>query len=314
MTASAPVTPDLATCPACLADTLDPFSRWYRYPFTNCPHCGPHFSIMRSRPADRHHTSMAAFPMCPECAQSYENASDRRFHAQFIACHRCGPRAWLERADGRVIVADMFSMMDDVDAACTLLQRGEIVAIKGMGGIHLACDGTNEQAVQTLRQRKHYHDKPFALMARDLTIIEQYCDPTPAERELLQSPAAAIVILRSRSLPSTPKSGAGSSKAIAPSVTPGLTTLGFMLPHTALHHLMLRRLNRPIVVTSGNLTNEPVCIDNEEAREKLGAIADFLLLHNQDIVNRVEDSIVQVVNGQTQILRRARGYAPESIH
>ncbi|HEY9620560.1 MAG TPA: carbamoyltransferase HypF, partial [Crinalium sp.] len=303
------IAPDAATCPQCVADTLAPFSRWYRYPFTNCTHCGPRLSIIRTIPYDRQNTSMAAFPMCPECAEAYEDVSDRRFHAQPVACHKCGPRAWLERADGRAIVADMFSMMDDVDAACTLLQRGEIVAIKGIGGIHLACDATNETAVQTLRQRKHRYDKPFALMARDLQVIEQYCIISPEERDLLQSPAAPIVLLRTRSFSKTPSS----QNSLAPSLAPGLSTLGFMLPYTPLHHLMLRRMNRPIVLTSGNLSDEPQCIDNNEAREKLGAIANFLLLHNRDIVNRVDDSVVHVVNGQTQILRRARGYVPAPI-
>jgi hydrogenase maturation protein HypF len=303
------IPPDAATCPACVADTLDPFSCWYRYPFTNCTHCGPRLSIIQTIPYDRQHTSMAAFPMCDECAQAYQNVGDRRFHAQPVACHKCGPRAWLERADGRAIVADMFSMMDDVDAACTLLQRGEIVAIKGIGGIHLACDATNETAVQTLRQRKHRYDKPFALMARDLTIIEQYCHINPVERKLLQSPAAPIVVLRQRAEAERHKV----ERSLAASLAPGLSTLGFMLPYTPLHHLMLRRMNRPIVLTSGNLSDEPQCIDNEEARGKLGAIADFLLLHNRDIVNRVDDSVVRVVDGQPQVLRRARGYAPAPI-
>lgn len=303
------ISADAATCPACLNDTLDPFSRWYRYPFTNCTHCGPRLSIIRTIPYDRPHTSMAAFPMCPECAQAYEDVSDRRFHAQPIACHKCGPYAWLERADGRAIVADMFSMMDDVDAACTLLQQGEIVAIRGIGGFHLACDATNEATVQTLRQRKRRYDKPFALMARDLDTIAHYCILTPQERELLQSPAAPIVLLRTQSFAKTPSSG----HLIAPSVAPGLSTLGFVLPYTPLHHLMLRRMNRPIVFTSGNLSDEPQCVDNDEAREKLGTIADFFLIHNRDIINRVDDSVVRVVDGQVQILRRARGYAPTPI-
>lgn len=299
------IVPDAATCPECLADTLDPFSRWYRYPFTNCTHCGPRLSIVRTIPYDRRNTSMATFPLCPQCAEHYGDVTDRRFHAQPIACHICGPRAWLERSDGKPIVADMFSMMDDVDAACTVVQRGDILAIKGVGGIHLACDATQEATVQRLRQRKHRYNKPFALMARDLGIIERYCWVSPEERALLQSPAAPIVLLQLRSNATVP--------AIAPSVAPGLTTLGFMLPYTPLHHLMLRRMNRPIVLTSGNRSDEPQCIDNDAAREKLGSIADFLLLHNRDIVNRVDDSVVRVRDQQVQILRRARGYAPAPI-
>jgi hydrogenase maturation protein HypF len=343
---STAVAADAATCPACLADTLDPFSRWYRYPFTNCTHCGPRLSIIRTIPYDRQHTSLAAFPLCADCAQVYHDVNDRRFHAQPVACHKCGPHAWLERADGKAIVADMFSMMDDVDAACTLIQRGEIVAIKGIGGIHLACDATNEAAVQKLRQRKRRYDKPFALMARDLDIIAQYCEVSPVERDLLQSPAAPIVLLKAKNaanagadsgadsgaeLAGSGSAGfgptgfglagfgpagfgpAGLRTALAPSVAPGLSQFGFMLPYSPLHHLMLRRMKRPIVLTSGNLSDEPQCISNAEAQEKLDTIADFLLLHNREIVNRVDDSVVRVVQGQPQILRRARGYAPAPL-
>jgi len=320
------VTPDAATCPQCLADTLDSFSRWYRYPFTNCTHCGPRLSIIRAVPYDRQHTSMASFSMCSECAQVYQDIRNRRFHAQPVACQKCGPAAWLERADGDAIAADIGSMMDDVDAACTLIQRGEIVAIKGIGGIHLACDATNEVVVQKLRQRKRRYDKPFALMARDLDGIAQYCDISAEECELLESPAAPIVLLkqkaegRSAALSSTssphplvPSPSPVPTPPLALSLAPGLSTLGFMLPYTPLHHLMLRRLQGPIVLTSGNLSDEPQCIRNDEALEKLGTIADFFLLHDRDIVNRVDDSVVKVVDGVAQVLRRARGYAPAPI-
>lgn len=305
------ISADAATCPACLADTLDSGSRWYRYPFTNCTHCGPRLSIIRTIPYDRPHTSMAAFPLCSACAQAYEDVSDRRFHAQPVACHKCGPHVWLEPADGRTIGA--ISAIDGLDAACTLLQQGKIIAIKGIGGIHLTCDATNEAAVQKLRQRKRRYDKPFALMARDLDIIEQYCILNPQEKELLQSPAAPIVLLNLNKSPQSSIPNPQSLIPIAPAVAPGLSTLGFMLPYTPLHHLLLQRMNRPIVFTSGNLTDEPQCIDNDEAREKLAAIADFFLLHNRDIVNRVDDSVVRVVEGQVQTLRRARGYAPTPI-
>ncbi|MCU0543615.1 MAG: carbamoyltransferase HypF [Oscillatoriaceae cyanobacterium Prado104] len=315
------IAPDAAICPQCLADIFDPFSRFYRYPFTNCTHCGPRLSIIKAIPYDRARTSMAAFPMCPTCQQDYEDAGDRRFHAQPVACHKCGPKAWLERTDGRAIVADMFSMLDEVDAACTLLQRGEIVAIKGIGGIHLACDATNETAVQTLRKRKHRDRKPFALMARDVAIIEQYCSIDDAERELLQSPAAPIVLLKIKH--QSPggegergregEGGRGRISAVAQiagSIAPDLNVLGFMLPYTPLHHLILRRMNRPIVLTSGNLSDEPQCIDNTEARQKLGPIANYFLLHDRDIVNRVDDSVARIAGGRVQILRRARGFAP----
>jgi len=331
------IAPDAATCPQCQAEIFDPFSRWYRYPFTNCTHCGPRLSIIRAIPYDRHHTSMATFAMCSDCTKEYEDVENRRFHAQPIACHVCGPKATLERADGKPITASMFSMMDDVDAVCTLLQKGEIVAIKGLGGIHLACDATQETAVQKLRQRKGRYHKPFALMARDIAVIEEYCTLTTKERELLESPAAPIVLLQKRGVENrewgvgnsgpplgirgngelgAPTEwglgawGVGSSPLPTPHI---INTLGFMLPYTPLHHLILKRMNRPIVLTSGNLSDEPQCIDNDEARDKLGKIADYFFFHNREIVNRVDDSVVRVVGDQVQIIRRARGYAPAPI-
>ncbi|WP_414530073.1 carbamoyltransferase HypF [Nodularia chucula] len=306
------ITPDAATCPQCQQEIFDPFSRFFRYPFTNCTHCGPRFSIIRGIPYDRCNTSMSAFVMCAECEQEYENVENRRFHAQPVACHTCGPTAWLERADGKPVTASMFSMLDDVDAVCTLLQKGEIVAIKGLGGIHLACDGTQEATVQKLRQRKHRDHKPLALMARDIEVIAEYCHINPKEAALLTSPAAPIVLLEKKRL------GTGNQEIIpkfpiAYSVAPGQNMLGFMLPYTPLHHLILRRMNRPIVLTSGNIADEPQCIDNGEGREKLGNIADYFLLHNRDIVNRVDDSVVRVINHQVKMIRRARGYAPAPI-
>ncbi|QKQ74999.1 carbamoyltransferase HypF [Nostoc sp. TCL240-02] len=296
------ITPDAATCPQCQQEIFDPFSRFYRYPFTNCTHCGPRLSIIRAIPYDRYNTSMSAFVICPKCAKEYYDVENRRFHAQPVACHVCGPSAWLERADGKSVTASMFSMLDDVDAVCTLLQKGEIVAIKGLSGIHLACDATQETAVQKLRQHKKRYHKPFALMARDIEIIEQYCTVNAKEKELLTSSAAPIVLLQ-----------AIGKKIVAPSVASGQNTLGFMLPYTPLHHLILRRMNRPIVLTSGNLADEPQCIDNDEAREKLGAIADYFIFHNREIINRVDDSVVRVISDKTQTIRRARGYAPASI-
>ncbi|MEH2436061.1 MAG: carbamoyltransferase HypF [Nostoc sp.] len=296
------ITPDAATCPQCQQEIFDPFSRFYRYPFTNCTNCGPRLSIIRAIPYDRSNTSMSAFVMCSECAKEYHNVENRRFHAQPVACHACGPSAWLERADKKSVTASMFSMLDDVDAVCTLLQKGEIVAIKGLGGIHLACDATQETAVQKLRQRKKRYHKPFALMARDIEVIEQYCSVNAKEKELLTSSAAPIVLLQ-----------ATGKKVVAPSIASGQNTFGFMLPYTPLHHLILRRMNRPIVLTSGNFADEPQCIDNDEAREKLGTIADYFLFHNREIINRVDDSVVRVIGDKAQIIRRARGYAPAPI-
>ncbi|MBE9106283.1 carbamoyltransferase HypF [Nostoc cf. edaphicum LEGE 07299] len=295
------ITPDAAICPQCQQEIFDPFSRFYRYPFTNCTHCGPRLSIIRAIPYDRCNTSMSAFVMCSECGKEYHDVENRRFHAQPVGCHVCGPAAWLERADGKSVTASMFSMLDDVDAVCTLLQKGEIVAIKGLGGIHLACDATQETVVQKLRQRKKRYHKPFALMARNVEIIEQYCIVNAKEKELLTSSAAPIVLLQAI------------GKKVAPSIASGQSTLGFMLPYTPLHHLILRRMNRPIVLTSGNLADEPQCIDNDEAREKLGTIADYFLFHNREIINRVDDSVVRVVGDKVQTIRRARGYAPAAI-
>jgi hydrogenase maturation protein HypF len=190
------IVPDAATCLQCQKEIFDPFSRFYRYPFTNCTHCGPRLSIIRTIPYDRCNTSMSGFSICPECEKEYHNLENRRFHAQPIACYICGPQAWLERPDGKPVTASMFSMLDDVDAVCTLLQKGEIVAIKGLGGIHLACDATQETSVQKLRQRKGRYYKPLALMARDISVIEQYCTVNAQERELLTSSAAPIVLLR----------------------------------------------------------------------------------------------------------------------
>jgi hydrogenase maturation protein HypF len=297
---------DAAACPSCIADTLDPFNRRFRYPFTNCTHCGPRLSIIEAIPYDRANTSMSAFEQCEACMAEYRNPADRRFHAQPNACHVCGPRARLERVDQRVLCVESLTQLDDVDAACTLLQQGHIVAIKGIGGFHLAVDATCADAVVELRRRKHRDHKPLALMARTLDIIEQYCHLDSLERALLCSPQAPIVILQRRcdTQPARP---------IADAVAPDHPTLGFMLPYTPLHHLLLKRMDRPIVLTSANHAEEPQCTGNEQARQRLADIADYLLLHDRDIVNRIDDSVVRVMAGQARLLRRARGYAPASL-
>jgi hydrogenase maturation protein HypF len=308
---------DAATCENCKAEIFDAQTRWYRYPFTNCTHCGPRLSIIRSIPYDRCNTSMATFVMCPNCLKEYQDIENRRFHAQPVACSNCGPKVWLEQADGKVIAANSLSMLDEIDAVCSLLQKGEIVAIKGLGGIHLACDATNETAVQKLRLRKQRYHKPFALIARDIAIISEYCIVNAKEQELLESPAAPIVLMQKKGIGKrNDKSSLQNAEfsPIAPSVAPSQNTLGFMLPYTPLHHLILQKMNRPIVLTSGNLSDEPQCIDNEEARRKLGGIADYLLLHNREIVNRVDDSVVRVWGEKTQLIRRARGYAPTPLN
>lgn len=300
------VVADAATCEHCRSETFDPFNRRYRYPFINCTHCGPRLSIVEGIPYDRSATTMRGFTLCPQCRAEYEDPADRRFHAQPTACHACGPRATLERADGAAIALDSLSMLDAVDAACTLLQRGQIVAIKGLGGFQLACDATKPAAVERLRAAKRRYAKPFALMARDIDIIRRYARVSEQEVALLRSPAAPIAILDAIL-------DAEDCEPLASTIAQGLRTLGFMLPNTPLHHLMLRRMTRPIVLTSGNLSDEPQCIGNDEARARLGGIAEYFLLHDRDIARRVDDSVTRVIEGVPRVLRRARGYAPAPI-
>lgn len=296
------VTPDAAVCAACAKESLDPFERRYRYPFTNCTHCGPRFSIVTGIPYDRAQTTMAPFALCDDCLGEYREPSNRRFHAEAIACHVCGPKARLIRFDGRAVSFDQHSMLDDVDAACGLIQKGEIVTIKGLGGYQLACDATNAETVARLRQLKRRDAKPFALMARDLEIIGHYCALDDEEKRTLQSPEAPIVIL--------PADG---PQRLPEAIAPGLRTLGFMLPTTPLHLLMLKRMNRPVVMTSGNLSDEPQVITEEAAKERLSAIAPYALVHNRGIANRIDDSVVRIMGGRTRLIRRARGYAPAPI-
>lgn len=295
------VTPDTAICPDCLAETRDPFQRRYRYPFANCTNCGPRLSIIEAAPYDRAKTTMAAFNLCPDCRAEYENPADRRFHAQPIACHACGPRAWLEKLGGGAVNLEAFSMMDDVDAAGGALMNGHIVAVKGLGGFHLACDATKPEVVARLRTRKRRVGKPFALMARDLDVVRAYAEVSETEAALLSSPEAPIVLLKAR------------AGALPGEVAPGLDRLGFMLPYTALHHMLLRRMKRPVVMTSGNISGQPQCTGNEEVRECLAGVADFALFNDREIANRIDDSVARVDDGHVTLLRRARGYAPRAV-
>jgi hydrogenase maturation protein HypF len=249
---------------------------------------------------------MREFEMCADCRAEYENPTDRRFHAQPIACYKCGPKVWLERADGKPIAVETFTMLDETDAVCTLLQKGFIVAIKGIGGFQIACDATNEASVKRLRELKHREMKPFALMVRDLEIAQQFCKISDQEAKILHSPSAPIVILNQSEIQS-PKS------KLAKSVAPNINTLGVMLPNTPLHHLVLKRMERPIVLTSGNLSDEPQCIDNQEAIEKLGKIADYFLMNNRPIAQRVDDSVIKMVADAPRVFRRARGFAPATF-
>lgn len=295
------IVPDAATCPDCLAEVLDPANRRFRYPFTNCTHCGPRLSIVRAIPYDRATTSMSAFPMCEHCRAEYENPADRRFHAEPNACPVCGPRTWLEGASGNRIAPE--SGEDSVAAAAHLIASGAIVAIKGIGGFHLACDAGNDAAVSRLRERKQRYHKPFALMARDVGMASAYARVSGAEAALMQSAAAPVVVLEAPA----------DRQALAPAIAPGQSGLGFMLPYTPLHHLLMRGLKRPIVLTSGNRSDEPQCVENGDARRRLSGIADFWLMHDRDIVNRLDDSVARLVLGAPSLLRRARGYAPAPL-
>ena len=296
------VAPDAATCPACLAEIRDPNARRFRYPFTNCTNCGPRLSIIREAPYDRARTTMSGFALCAACRDEYETPSDRRFHAQPIACPACGPRVALEKARGDAVELPAFSGFDDVDVVESLLLKGRIVAIKGLGGYQLACDATNADALTRLRRRKQRYSKAFALMARDLDVIRRYADIGPAEEAALTSCAAPIVLLEARGAARLPEV-----------VAPGLATLGFMLPSTPLHHLIFRELDRPIVMTSGNRSDEPQIIDDEAARTELAGVADFLLTHNRGVAVRLDDSVLRVIAGAPRLLRRARGFAPAPI-
>lgn len=296
------ITPDAALCDECRAEILSPFERRYRYPFTNCTHCGPRFSIVHSAPYDRPRTTMAPFAMCDACAGEYRAPSDRRFHAQPIACHACGPRARLIRFDGAAVSFEQHSMLDDVDAAGSLIAKGAILAIKGLGGYHLACDAARPDVVERLRARKRRSHKPFALMARDIDVIREYCRVSEVEQRLLQCREAPIVVLQ-----------ALQPQRLPAAIAPGLDTLGFMLPYTPLHTLVLRRLARPVVMTSGNVSDEPQVIDDAEARAKLASICDYALIHDRHIANRVDDSLARVMAGAPRLIRRARGYAPATI-
>ncbi|HWQ11717.1 MAG TPA: carbamoyltransferase HypF [Roseiflexaceae bacterium] len=312
------IAPDTATCEDCLREVLDPADRRYRYPFTNCTNCGPRFTIVQDVPYDREKTTMRVFPMCDSCRAEYENPLDRRFHAQPNACPACGPALELQIADRRLqleipqpATCDLRSApRDPIDAAAYYLARGAILAIKGLGGYHLACDPCDTEAVARLRQRKRREAKPFALMAADLEEARRLCAVSDAEAALLLSRRRPIVLLRR-----------APGCVLAPDVAPGYDTLGVMLPYTPLHHLLLRAFAaasgpaRPaaLVMTSGNLSDEPIAYRDDDARARLAPIADGTLAHNRAIHMRCDDSVSRIVAGGEQLVRRSRGYAPEPI-
>jgi hydrogenase maturation protein HypF len=287
------IPPDTTTCDACLAETFDPDERRHGYPFTNCTHCGPRFTIIEELPYDRSRTTMRCFEMCEDCRAEYEDPRDRRFHAQPVACPACGPRVWLQTPDGEPVEGD------PIDRCVALLERGSVVALKGLGGFQLTCDATNAEAVARLRARKRRYGKPFALMVPDLEWARRLCEITPPEIGVLESRERPIVLMRRRP-----------EACIAPEVAPDLDTLGLMLPYTPLHYLLLSRFDGPVVMTSGNLSEEPIAIGNREALERLAAIADAFLFHNRDIYARYDDSVVRVLGDSAVPIRRARSYAP----
>jgi hydrogenase maturation protein HypF len=300
----APVSPDTATCAECLAEVDDPGDRRYRYPFTNCTNCGPRFTIVEGVPYDRPLTTMSGFEMCAECRREYEDPGDRRFHAQPNACPSCGPRARLLGADGREL--DLGGAPDAVAAAAVALAAGRIVTVKGLGGYHLACRADSEEAVAALRSRKHREEKPFAVMVADLAVARELARLSLAEGELLGSRERPIVLV-----PRLP------GAALAASVAPRAPELGLMLPYSPLHHLLLAESGGPLVMTSGNVSDEPIAYRDAEALERLGSIADLFLVHDRPIHIRTDDSVTRVVSvagaPRTEILRRSRGFVPTSL-
>jgi len=299
------VLPDIATCAECLAEIFDPANRRYGYPFTNCTNCGPRFSIIEGVPYDRANTSMRHFAMCARCLEEYANPLDRRFHAEPNACPACGPQLALWDSGGKLLAR----RGDAAAAAIEAIRQGKILALKGLGGFQLLTDARRDEAVRTLRQRKRRAEKPLALMFPSLGAVEAACEVGEVERRLLSSPESPIVLLRRKR-----GGGAGQgASGVAPSVAPGNPDLGVMLPYTPLHHLLMRGLDFPVVATSGNLSEEPICTDEREALERLHGIADLFLVHDRPIARHVDDSIVRVALGRELVLRRARGYAPLPI-
>jgi hydrogenase maturation protein HypF len=297
--ASASIPADLALCPECRRELLDPTDRRHRYPFINCTQCGPRYSLIERLPYDRPRTTMRVFHMCPDCESEYSTSEDRRFHAEPNGCTSCGPQVAL-RDGGGIFVA----FGDDaIPAAATALRAGRIGAVKGVGGFHLMCDATDEHVVAELRRRKHREEKPLAVMFADLRSLREHAHVSPGAEALLTSPTAPVVLVPRRE-----------GSTLAPSIAPGNPWIGALLPYSPLHVLLMRDTDRPLVATSANLSEEPICTDNDEALERLSAIADFHLVHNRDIARPVDDSVVrETAGGHPILLRRARGFAPAPL-
>ena len=293
------IPPDIATCDDCLSELSDPLNKRYQYPFINCTNCGPRLTIVRDVPYDRPNTSMNCFPMCRDCLSEYTNPEDRRFHAEPNACPICGPKLWLADSMGKELTA---YVRDPIAGAVDKIRQGWCVAIKGLGGFHLAVDATSEEAVKRLRDRKCREEKPLAVMVRDLETAAKLAEIGVKEQECLLSPRRPIVLCRKK------RGG-----FLAPSVSPGLPDVGIMLPYTPIHHLLLDRIGKPLVMTSGNKVDEPICIGNREAVVRLSRIADYFLLHNRDILVRCDDSVEACVGESRILIRRSRGWAPKPI-
>lgn len=293
--ATTQILPDVAPCAACLQEVAEVGNRRAGYAFTNCTHCGPRFSIVEALPYDRPHTTMRHFPLCPDCRAEYDNPLDRRFHAQPNACPVCGPSLSLCTPSGTCLARDQHA----IPQAAALLRQGQIIAVKGLGGFHLLVEARNAAAIATLRARKARPDKPLAVMVSTVEQGQQLCDISPEAARCLTAPEAPIILLPRR--PEAP---------VAPGIAPGMATLGLMLPPTPLHALLLQALGVPVVATSGNLGDEPICTDNDDALQRLGPLADALLMHNRPIARHVDDSVAWIVHDELRLLRRARGYAP----
>ncbi|HWR82931.1 MAG TPA: carbamoyltransferase HypF [Candidatus Deferrimicrobium sp.] len=300
---SAVVLPDMAACPECLQEIFDAANRRFRYPFTNCTNCGPRYSIIEALPYDRQNTTMRTFPMCRDCQTEYEDPSNRRFHAQPNACPVCGPQLELWDLSGKTLS----TRGDALIRTCEYIRAGQIVALKGLGGFQLLVDARNAVAVQLLRSRKGREEKPFALMYPSLPSVEEHCFVSAEERDVSCSTGSPIVLLSKR-----PDASIGAN-GIAADVAPDNPYLGVMMPYTPLHHLLMAELGFPIVATSGNLSDEPICIDEHEALARLGGFADFFLVHNRPIARQVDDSVVRILMKQPMPLRMARGYAPVAV-
>ncbi len=293
-----PISPDISICPDCLKELFEPNDRRYRYPFINCTNCGPRFTIIEDIPYDRSRTTMKVFPMCRQCESEYQDPLNRRFHAQPNACSTCGPQVNLwDSQQKKIMVADPIKKVGQ------LLQEGYIVAIKGLGGFHLTCDATSSKTAATLRRRKYREDKPFALMALNIGMIKEFCEMDENEENILLSEQRPIVILKKKKRCSLAEN----------EIAPHNNYLGFMLPYTPIHYLLLKEINLPLVMTSGNMSEEPIVYSNEEAFSRLKGIADYFLIHNRDIRMRTDDSVVRIFHKKEFFVRRSRGYTPRSI-